>query len=110
MTTRRRESANDILPSPFPESWYFVTSRKALQKAKLIRKTWTGENIVAWCDDDGRVCVAEAYCPHLDSYLGTPAGGGFAAAASSVPYMAMSTMQPASAPPLPMPTRPGPQS
>ena len=47
MATRRREPANDQLPSPFPEGWYFIASRQALLKAKLIRKTWMGENIVA---------------------------------------------------------------
>ena len=36
-------------------------------RAKLIQKTWMGMNIVAWCDENGRVCVAEAYCPHLGS-------------------------------------------
>ena len=34
-----------------------------------------GENIVAWADEEGRVCVAEAYCPHLGSNLGPAAGG-----------------------------------
>ena len=34
-----------------------------------------GVNIVAWCDEDGRICVAEAYCPHLGSDLGPDAGG-----------------------------------
>ena len=34
-----------------------------------------GENIVVWCDESGSVCVAEAYCPHLGSYLGPDAGG-----------------------------------
>ena len=34
-----------------------------------------GENIVAWCDADGRVCVAEAFCPHLGADLGPDAGG-----------------------------------
>ena len=61
--------------SPFPEGWYFVASRQAILKAKLIRKTWMGENIVAWCDENGRVCVAEAFCPHLGSDLGPAAGG-----------------------------------
>ena len=61
--------------SPFPEGWYFVSSREAILKAKLIRKTWMGEEIVAWCDGDGRVCVAEAVCPHLGSELGPDAGG-----------------------------------
>ena len=35
---------------PFPEGWYFITSRSSLQKKKLIRKTWLGKEIVAWCE------------------------------------------------------------
>ncbi len=65
----------DEPPSPFPEGWYFIASRKAIEKAKLLQGTWMGEEIVAWCGDKGRVCVAEAYCPHLGSYLGSDAGG-----------------------------------
>ena len=34
-----------------------------------------GEEIVAWCDGDGRVCVADAVCPHLGSQLAPAAGG-----------------------------------
>ncbi len=34
-----------------------------------------GENIVAWADPDGRICVAEAICPHLGADLGPAAGG-----------------------------------
>ena len=75
MTARLGEGATDTLPSPFPEGWYFVASRKAIAKAKLIQKTWMGKNIIAWCDEDGRVCVAEAFCPHLGSDLGPAAGG-----------------------------------
>ena len=44
-------------------------------KAKLMQKTWMGEKVVVWCDENGRVCVAEAFCPHLGSYLGPAAGG-----------------------------------
>ncbi len=68
-------TASDPLLSPFPEGWYFVTSRQSLEKAKLIKKTWMGEDIVVWSDDSGRVCVAEAYCPHLGADLGPDAGG-----------------------------------
>ena len=75
MSTRDREFAYAPTLSPFPEGWYFVASRQAVLKAKLIQKTWMGENVVVWCDDDGRVCVAEAYCPHLGSDLGPDAGG-----------------------------------
>ncbi len=60
---------------PFPEGWYFIASRGAIEREKLIQKTWMGENIVAYCDENGRVCVAGAYCPHLGADLGPAAGG-----------------------------------
>ncbi len=74
MQTRHGEPSIASLP-PFPEGWYFVANRLEVQKAGLIQKTWMGENIVVWSDDEGRVCVAEALCPHLGSDLGPAAGG-----------------------------------
>ena len=64
----------DELPA-FPEGWYFVIIRASILREKLIEKTWLGEEIVAWCDEAGRVCVADAVCPHLGSYLGPEVGG-----------------------------------
>ena len=75
MSASYAQLVNSGLPSPFPEGWYFVASRQAVLKAKLIQKTWMGENIVVWCDENGSVCVAEAYCPHLGSDLGPAVGG-----------------------------------
>ena len=75
MVTRRRVPAEAATLSPFPEGWYFVATRQAVLKDKLIQKTWMGENVVVWCDEDGRVCVAEAVCPHLGADLGPTAGG-----------------------------------
>ena len=75
MSTYYAQLTNSRLPSPFPEGWYFVASRRAVLKAKLIQKTWMGENIVVWRDENGGICVAEAYCPHLGSDLGPAAGG-----------------------------------
>ena len=74
MPTQHGEPAIAALP-PFPEGWYFVASRKALEQATLTQKTWMGVDVVAWSDEDGRVCVAEAVCPHLGSDLGPAAGG-----------------------------------
>ena len=60
---------------PFPEGWYFLTDRKTVTAKKLLERTWMGEEIVIWCDAEGKVCVADAYCPHLGSHLGPRAGG-----------------------------------
>ena len=75
MPARRAKGSDDRTLPPFPEGWFFVASRDSLLKAKLIEKTWMGQNIVAWCDDAGRVCVAVAACPHLGANLAPSAGG-----------------------------------
>ncbi len=72
--TRARRKPQSTLP-PFPEGWYFVASRKVLLKKKIIQKTWMGEDIVAWCNDEGRVCVAVAICPHMGADLSPSSGG-----------------------------------
>ncbi len=86
MPTRRREVANTPLPSPFPEGWYFIASRQEIRKARLIQKTWMGENIIVWCDENGQVCVAEAFCPHLGADLGPEAGGRVCAGRLVCPF------------------------
>ncbi len=72
--SRPASDTPDRLP-PFPEGWYLVATRETLLREKLIAKTWMGEDIVAWRDGEGRVCVAEAVCPHLGSDLGPEVGG-----------------------------------
>lgn len=75
MSTRNSQPTYLELSSPFPEGWYFVASRQAVLKAKLMQKTWMGEEIIAWCDENERICVAGAHCPHLGADLGPDAGG-----------------------------------
>ena len=61
--------------SAFPEGWYFVANRASILRENLIEKTWMGQEIIAWSDGEGHICVAEAYCPHLGSHLGPTVGG-----------------------------------
>ena len=75
MSTQGSQPTYLQLSSPFPEGWYFITSRQAVLKARLMQKTWMGEKIVVWCDENGHICVAGAYCPHLGADLGPGAGG-----------------------------------
>ena len=46
-----------------------------MEKRELVGKTWLGERIVAWRGADGRVCVADAACPHVGADLRPEAGG-----------------------------------
>ena len=72
-TERNSEGAPPL--HPFPEGWYFVASRAAIERQTLVGKTWVGERIAAWRGADGRVCVAGATCPHLGADLRPEAGG-----------------------------------
>ena len=75
LTEPTEQQPDPNLLHPFPEGWYFVASRRSILKEKLIQKSWMGEKIVAWCDGEGEICVAEAVCPHLGADLGPAAGG-----------------------------------
>ena len=75
MSTRSSQPTYLELSSPFPEGWYFVASRQAVLKARLMQKTWMGEKIIVWCDENESICVAGASCPHLGADLGPDAGG-----------------------------------
>ena len=61
--------------NPFPEGWFFVARREAIERSGLLQRTWLGNQVVAWCNDAGDVCVAEAVCPHLGADLSPDAGG-----------------------------------
>ena len=72
---RSRGPLPDTLPSPFPEGWYFIATRQAVEKVKLAQKTWMGEKVLIWCDRDGKICVSETHCPHLGADMAPAAGG-----------------------------------
>jgi nitrite reductase/ring-hydroxylating ferredoxin subunit len=74
MTTSPSADTNISSLSPFPEGWYFIATRDAIQKAKLTERTWMGQQIVMWCDGGGKICVAKSVCPHMGSDLGPDAG------------------------------------
>lgn len=77
MSARRRQFEYAQSLSPFPEGWFFVTSREDIRRSRsgILQRMWMGVKVVAWCDESGRVCVAEAVCPHMGSDLGPDAGG-----------------------------------
>ncbi len=61
--------------SYFPTGWYYVARSKELRPGKLVGQQWCGVHIVAWRNEEGKVCVADAYCPHLGARM-TPEAGG----------------------------------
>lgn len=75
MNTSRNEHDDQPRLDPFPEGWYFIASRKTIEKKKLVQRTWMGKQIVIWCDEEENICVAENICPHMGSELGPEAGG-----------------------------------
>ena len=61
--------------TPFPDGWYVVELSRRLRPGKLLGRQWLGRHIVAWRDDLGRVCVADAFCPHMGARLSPETGG-----------------------------------
>ena len=65
----------DNRPNPFPLGWFVIEATDRLGKNQLISKKWMGKEVIAWRDQSGEVCVADAFCPHLGANLGPKAGG-----------------------------------
>lgn len=86
MTARPQQDANIRLLSPFPEGWYFLTTRRAVEKAKLIQRTWMGEQVVIWCDAAERICIARSACPHMGAELSPDAGAKVAGGRLVCPF------------------------
>ena len=42
---------------------------------KLVGRQWLGNEMVGWRGTDGKLCIANAFCPHLGAKL-TPEAGG----------------------------------
>ncbi len=61
--------------SPFPIGWYWVDFSENLKRGELYSKTWLGQRIVYWRDEQGDVCLANAMCPHLGANLSPEFGG-----------------------------------
>ena len=78
-------------------------------EANLTQKTRMGENVIVWCDENGRSCIAGDFARTWACIWGPPREGAYMVADSPVPSMALSTMQPATALPIPLPTHPGPR-
>ena len=104
MSARRGEPANVPWPSPFPEGWYLVSSRQAVLKPILPRRLGWGIMSSSGVTGSGVLVLPVVFARTWAYIWGPPREGAYMVAGSSVPSMALSTMQPATALPLPLPT------
>ena len=52
-----------------------VELSRNLPAGKLVGKQWMGRQVVGWRDGQGRICIADAFCPHLGARLSPETGG-----------------------------------
>ena len=68
--------ANGRFPfTPFPRGWFFFDLSKNLPVGRLVSRQWLGQPAIAWRGEDGNVCIANAFCPHLGAKLAPESGG-----------------------------------
>lgn len=60
-------------PFGIPNTWYMVAYSDEVGAETLKPLPYLGQNLIAFRDEDGRVCVLDGYCPHLGASL---AAGG----------------------------------
>ena len=57
-------------PPAFPRGWFAVGFSARLRPGRLQPLTFMGTEAVLYRTASGRVCLAEAYCPHLGAHIG----------------------------------------
>jgi phenylpropionate dioxygenase-like ring-hydroxylating dioxygenase large terminal subunit len=61
--------------TPFPDGWFFFELSRNMPAGKLFGKQWMGRRVAGWRNQEGRICVADAFCPHLEARLSPETGG-----------------------------------
>ena len=59
----------------FPDGWFFFELSRNMPVGRLVGRQWMGRQVVGWRDHTARVCVADAFCPHLGARLSPETGG-----------------------------------
>lgn len=59
----------------FPDGWFLFELSRNLPVGRLVGRPWMGRQVVGWRDRAGRICVADAFCPHLGARLSPETGG-----------------------------------
>jgi len=57
----------------FLNSWQVICMESEVKSNKIISKNIMGEDIIIWKDDNNKISVMEAHCPHLGAHM---ASGG----------------------------------
>jgi nitrite reductase/ring-hydroxylating ferredoxin subunit len=54
---------------PYPTGWYVVAASHELMNGAILTRKFCGKEIVIFRTQAGKVCVADAYCPHMGAHF-----------------------------------------
>lgn len=55
---------------PYPDGWYSVGLSRELKAGEIRSMRFMGEEVVLFRTQSGKVCMMDAYCPHLGGHFG----------------------------------------
>ncbi|EFX88304.1 hypothetical protein DAPPUDRAFT_311567 [Daphnia pulex] len=66
---RRNKKVGDV-PPVFPNGWFALCESEDLKAGQVLAVKALDENLAVFRTEEGKVCVLDAYCPHLGAHLG----------------------------------------
>nr|XP_028576239.1 cholesterol 7-desaturase-like [Podarcis muralis] len=66
----RRSRRIGQLPPVYPNGWFRLLDSAQLARGEVRNVAALGEQFAVFRNSDGKVCVVDAYCPHLGANLG----------------------------------------
>ena len=54
---------------PYPNGWYSIMVSSTLKNGDLVAKKFMGRDVVVFRTMSGKVCIMDAYCPHMGAHF-----------------------------------------
>lgn len=61
---------NKVTLPPYPNGWYSLGLSRELKSGQLRAMRFMGEDVVLFRTHSGKVCLMDAYCPHMGGHFG----------------------------------------
>jgi len=65
------QGSSNRFPFPgIPSGWYVVATSDELRAGSVLSKRYFGRDLVLFRTASGKICVTDAFCPHMGAHLG----------------------------------------
>lgn len=59
----------DYKLTPFPVGWFVIAESKDVKSGEILKRQFSGKDVVIFRTESGKAAVLDAYCPHMGAHF-----------------------------------------